>query len=244
MRLQEDPSTPSTIINITSSSTLASTTTTTTESPSTPKTTLTAPTPTFTRPLYFAYGSNLSPTQMSTRCTNNPSSSIPLAIARLPRWRWLICQAGYANVLPPADLRAGGQLKADIPVAEDDDVYGVLYAMDEKDERVLDGYEGVDWAAPLAVEGEASVSPAIREREQGKGSYNKWVVEAEVVQWIGGDGGADTIPVLVYVDENRVELGPPKEEYIPRMNRAIRESVAIGFPGPWAEKVMRPSIPL
>ncbi|PWY77130.1 hypothetical protein BO70DRAFT_258106, partial [Aspergillus heteromorphus CBS 117.55] len=196
------------------------------------------------KPLYFAYGSNLSPTQMSSRCIHNPASSIPLAIARLPRWRWLICQAGYANVLPPAEMRVGRQLDADIPESEDDDVYGVLYAMDDKDERVLDGYEGVDRAAPLTVEGDTNVSPAIREREQGRGSYNKWVVEAEIIQWIGAEStGADTIPVLVYVDENRVERAPPKEEYIPRMNRAIRESVAIGFPGRWAEKTMRPSIP-
>ncbi|RAK77149.1 gamma-glutamylcyclotransferase family protein [Aspergillus fijiensis CBS 313.89] len=210
------------------------------------------------RPLYFAYGSNLSPSQMATRCVHSPASSVPLAIARLPHWRWLICQPGYANVLPPPEMRVGPQAGVqgdEVPVAgAEDAVYGVLYAMDERDERLLDGFEGVDWDAPAAVAPLPSLS--VRPREQGQGDYNKWVVEAEVVQWLdsksqdGGSGGgsgsgsSSTVPVLVYVDELRVKLGPPKEEYIPRMNRAIRESVALGLPEKWAEEVMRPSIPL
>ncbi|RAL08668.1 gamma-glutamylcyclotransferase family protein [Aspergillus homomorphus CBS 101889] len=207
------------------------------------------------RPLYFAYGSNLSPSQMSTRCIHNPASSVPLAIARLPHWRWLICDAGYANVLPPPELRVGPQTGVqgdEVPVSGTEDaVYGVLYAMDERDERLLDGFEGVDWDAPAAgsgggKDGAVVVPPvSVRPREQGQGDYNKWVVDAEVVQWLeGAHGGDNTVPVLVYVDELRVKLGLPKEEYIPRMNRAIRESVALGLPARWAEEVMRPSIPL
>ncbi|PYI32791.1 hypothetical protein BP00DRAFT_308316, partial [Aspergillus indologenus CBS 114.80] len=214
------------------------------------------------RPLYFAYGSNLSPSQMATRCVHNPASSVPLAIARLPHWRWLICQQGYANVLPPPDLRVGPQTGVrgdEVPVAgAEEAVYGVLYAMDERDERLLDGFEGVDWDAPPAggsgdgrKGGAVAPSPSlsVRPREQGQGDYNKWVVEAEVVQWLegqsrdGGSSSSSTVPVLVYVDELRVKLGPPKDEYIPRMNRAIRESVALGLPEKWAEEVMRPSIP-
>ncbi|OJJ96128.1 hypothetical protein ASPACDRAFT_46890 [Aspergillus aculeatus ATCC 16872] len=202
------------------------------------------------RPLYFAYGSNLSPSQMATRCVHSPASSVPLAIARLPHWRWLICEQGYANVLPPPEMRVGPQTGVqdeEVPVAgAEDAVYGVLYAMDERDERLLDGFEGVDWDAPAAV---APPALSVRPREQGQGDYNKWVVEAEVVQWLegkshdGGSGSGSTVPVLVYVDELRVKLGPPKEEYIPRMNRAIRESVALGLPEKWANEVMRPSIP-
>ncbi|KAF5011396.1 hypothetical protein F66182_15363, partial [Fusarium sp. NRRL 66182] len=40
------------------------------------------------RIFYFAYGSNLSPTQMRLRCEHDPSTSgRPLAIARIERWR-------------------------------------------------------------------------------------------------------------------------------------------------------------
>lgn len=214
------------------------------------------------RPLYFAYGSNLSFTQMHLRCRRNPTlSSKPVAIARLDHWRWMICQAGYANVLPPAGLRIGRQVSEgdEVPVSGDEDaVFGVLYEMDPADELLLDGYEGVDHAAgPSRLDKKVSVE--IRPREQGRGEYNKWYVPATVTRWldeeqrvlrmgaaaVAGSGSASQVTtVLVYVDEERVRLGFPRDEYIPRMNRAIREAVSIGFPKHWAEEVMRKSIPL
>jgi hypothetical protein len=91
--------------------------------------------------LYFAYGSN--------RCTDSPSTSaVPIAIARLDGWKWVICERGYANIVPlrqdakvnvldgiPEDERASGDLSS---------VWGVLYNMTPGDEEVLDGYEGHD----------------------------------------------------------------------------------------------------
>ena len=49
---------------------------------------------------YFAYGSNLSVEQMAGRCRDSATSSMPVAIARLDGWRWIICERGYANVVP------------------------------------------------------------------------------------------------------------------------------------------------
>lgn len=253
-----DVDTTTTPINITTatSATKPTTTTTTTLTELTSTTPSPPPTTTLTsgtaKPLYFAYGSNLSPTQMASRCTALPSSSIPLAIARLPKWRWLIHEGGYANVVPPAEMCVSKQQAECISTGEvgvaggvdEDAVYGVLYDMGEEDERILDGFEGVDYSAPDAAE-EGAVEGMVREKEQGHGSYNKWVVEAEVVKWMNVDGNeAKTVPVLVYVDEVRVQNGPPKAEYVPRMNRAIRESVVLGLPAKWAEEVMRPAIPL
>ncbi|OQD83158.1 hypothetical protein PENANT_c018G01464 [Penicillium antarcticum] len=128
--------------------------------------------------LYFAYGSNLSPTQMKSRCRVDPeSSSKPLAIATLPHWRWLICEAGYANVLPPprVGLRVPSQdsdIAHQVPVSGTEGlVYGVLYEMDLGDEAILDTYEGVDIDAGKST-GEW-VGVDVRPREQGDGSYNK-----------------------------------------------------------------------
>ncbi|KAI1413174.1 hypothetical protein F5Y13DRAFT_161727 [Hypoxylon sp. FL1857] len=45
--------------------------------------------------LYFAYGSNLSPTQMQVRCPSSP----PVGLAYLPGWTWLINERGYANIV-------------------------------------------------------------------------------------------------------------------------------------------------
>ncbi|KAI9372024.1 hypothetical protein BJX61DRAFT_471767 [Aspergillus egyptiacus] len=237
--------------------------------------------------LYFAYGSNLSPSQMRLRCTHNPSRSAhPVALAYLDNWRWLIGEAGYANVVPPPDLRVGNQIVCGdavceaLPVPEaggGEGVFGVLYEMSEEDERVLDGYEGVrvgcyqkcsslvgglvdvvvsaDEEQEQEEEEEAGglgrVPVSIRPREQA-GDYNKWYVRARVVKWLdegyrdanGLEGEGGEVRVLVYVDEQRVKLGKPKDEYVPRMNRAIKEAVELGFPADWAERVIRSFIPL
>lgn len=212
-----------------------------------------------TKYLYFAYGSNLSPTQMRMRCTHDPTlSAHPVAIAALDSWRWLICQFGYANVVPPAGLRVGRQITEGDAVPESisesiphGGVYGVLYEMSQEDEKLLDGYEGVDQCSGLPLPG-SGVPARIRPREQGDGEYNKWYVGARVVKWLdegyrernGFEREGGEINVLVYIDEERVKLGKPNDEYIPRMNRAINESVNLGFPEDWAEEVMRRSIPL
>ncbi|KAL4875502.1 hypothetical protein BJY04DRAFT_223964 [Aspergillus karnatakaensis] len=210
--------------------------------------------------LYFAYGSNLSPTQMRLRCIHNPElSAHPVALAALDSWRWLICQFGYANVVPPSTLRIGKQIAEgdDVPESISESipaggVYGVLYEMSGPDERVLDGYEGVDHEVGFPPpESKVKVPVEVRPREQGAGLYNKWYVDARVVEWLdegyrertGFAGVGGEVRVLVYVDEERVRVAAPKDEYVPRMNRAIREAVGLGFPGDWVERVMRRAIP-
>ncbi|KKK16983.1 hypothetical protein AOCH_004722 [Aspergillus ochraceoroseus] len=137
--------------------------------------------------LYFAYGSNLSPTQMAMRCTVNPSRSAhPVAIACLTRWRWLICEVGYANVIPPAELCVGKQRTAAGAGKDDDGVFGVLYEMDAADEEILDGYEGVDTCSAGSGSGSGAPREVLRPREQGDGCYNKWFVRAKVVTWLDG----------------------------------------------------------
>lgn len=193
---------------------------------------------------------------MKSRCRINPThSGKPLAIATLREWRWLICEAGYANVLPRPGLRVANQdseIAHKIPVSGTEDaVYGVLYQMDLGDERILDVYEGVDARAADANPG-SGVPVHVRPKVQGSGSYNKWYVGADVVHWLDGsegvragleEDGEGKMPVLVYVDENCVRLDGPKFEYIARMNRAIRESVALGLPMSWVDQVMRKFIP-
>ncbi|KAL1997773.1 hypothetical protein VTN02DRAFT_793 [Thermoascus thermophilus] len=223
------------------------------------------------RPLYFAYGSNLSPTQMRQRCAHDPAvSAAPVAIARLDGdgdgWRWFICERGYANVRPPRRLRVVSVSSGSDPEDTEDDedtddgVYGVLYDLTPADELLLDGYEGVDHAAPpSAAAGDvAGPSKAVRPRSQGAGAYNKWYVPAVVIKWLDEDqrrirsttttmttaaAGGEIQTVLIYVDEERVRVGPPKPEYIGRMERGIREAEALGLPRDWVQRVMRPFLP-
>lgn len=186
---------------------------------------------------------------MHMRCKFHPGfSARPVALARLDGWRWFICQRGYANVYPPVGLRVHESKDEDggegvIPQSGDEDtVYGVLYEMAADDERLLDGYEGVDTGAETS--GSKMVDGAVRPREQGGGDYNKWYLPATVTKWLD-DGqrelrGSESVQmVLVYVDEESLRVGPPKKEYIARMDRAIQEALQLGFPEKWATEVMR-----
>ncbi|KAK2801825.1 hypothetical protein FQN50_007570 [Emmonsiellopsis sp. PD_5] len=218
--------------------------------------------------LYFAYGSNLSHSQMRQRCPFDPSiSSKPLAIARLDGWKWIICERGYANVLAPKRIIASSGVGAGILQESDnnhetgnnsaeergreqeqDVVYGVLYNMTPADEAVLDRYEGIDRSAPPTSSPDGPVGRRNRPYEQGDGAYNKWYVPARVVKWLHDDEEREEeeeglVNALVYVDEYRVTEGLPKQEYIGRMNRGIEEAEELGLPGDWVEGVVRRFIP-
>lgn len=184
---------------------------------------------------YFAYGSNLSPTQMLIRLKSTPErSSLPIGIARLPRWRWIICERGYANLVYSAD--------------DNDESWGVLYDMSPEDEKQLDRFEGVDWDAPEAVAGRYGFTLEERPIEHGEGDYNKLYLEVEVVawrvkKWEEEFAGKEKVRVLVYVDEFRTSEGQVGSSYAGRMNRGIEESLALGLDQTWVDKVIRRFIP-
>ncbi|KKK19841.1 hypothetical protein ARAM_004946 [Aspergillus rambellii] len=183
------------------------------------------------------------PLPIRTPRRNRPPNQVALANLRI-RVRERDPAGGALRGEAANSRRAGGK--------DDDGVFGVLYEMDAADEEILDGYEGVDTCSAGSGSGSGAPREVLRPREQGDGCYNKWFVRAKVVTWLDGGyrvrnglpGEGGEVKVLVYVDEERVEMGSPKDEYVPRMNRAIREAVELGFPGDWAEEVMRPFIPL
>ena len=77
--------------------------------------------------VYFGYGSNLWNKQMSLRCR----SSQLKGIGRLPGYRWMINDRGYANIVTSESKT---------------EVYGVVYGLAISDVKALDQNEGV----PLA----------------------------------------------------------------------------------------------
>ncbi|KAF9055127.1 hypothetical protein BDZ89DRAFT_1055740 [Hymenopellis radicata] len=199
------------------------------------------------RPLYFAYGSNLSVTQMIARCQYNPSvSAKPLAVAHLPDWTWIINQRGYANVVPPSlelDSSLSEATTTD-DVLPSTGVYGLLYAMDREDEQSLDVYEGVDVGRRSNKDSESGQPSHVRPTEQGSGAYNKWYIDVRVVKALDVTVEVDEIErVLVYVDELRIKESGPRDEYVDRMNRGIQEAMTLGLPASWVERVVRPFIP-
>lgn len=72
---------------------------------------------------YFAYGSNMSTTQMHRRCPGCRK----IGRARLQGYRWVISTRGYANIIR----------------CENKVVEGVVYEISSADEAALDEYEGV-----------------------------------------------------------------------------------------------------
>jgi len=100
-----------------------------------------------------------------------------------------------------------------------DEVYGLLYVLDEEDEEALDVAEGVP------------------------DCYVKMMLGVES---LGRDGGAEEgreegeeIEVLVYVDVARTGVGTCKEEYVARMNRGIKDAVERGMPQDYVDRVLR-----
>lgn len=72
---------------------------------------------------YFAYGSNMVPSQMHRRC---PAAQ-DLGMARLDGWRFLINQEGYATIIPDQSAY----------------VLGVLWSLTSACEAALDNYEKI-----------------------------------------------------------------------------------------------------
>lgn len=215
--------------------------------------------------LYFAFGSNLSHTQMRQRCTGEISAK-PLAIARLRGWRWIISGRGVANIVPvheysdsiarrtdASQQRAVSEEREEARNQEDDHVYGIVYAMTPKDEGLLDETEKVDnWTEETPLT--SSVEKETRPRNQEEGAYNKWYLAVHVVHWLDdkfrahcasrvGEGEDGDLTVLVYIDEHVINEGKPREEYVKRMNQAIKEAVELGLPQDWVNKVVRRFIP-
>ncbi|KAK8009008.1 AIG2 family protein [Apiospora marii] len=181
--------------------------------------------------LYFAYGSNLSSTQMKARCP----TAVPVGLGYLPDWTWLINKRGYANIVQnPADDQANSKPSADVTANTHDHhsvpkdssapgVYGVVYTLQPADEAELDVCEGV----PTAYQ-KATLNVAVLD-----GTHGLPLPDTNENQW----------PTLVYVDHHRVEADRPKDEYVRRMNRGIDEARRDwGLPEWYIEKVMRPFI--
>ena len=164
--------------------------------------------------LYFGYGSNMWRDQMSLRCPSSPY----VGVGRLASYRWNINTRGYANVLPSESPK--------------DDVYGLLYALDSKDERALDANEGV--LAGIYEKHTLDVTVWNGPAEEG--------LKAGPVDMTGQEGQVKKC--LVYVDVKRTDDGRPKDEYVVRMNEAVRDACRMGVVENYLHDVIGKYIPL
>ena len=124
--------------------------------------------------------------------------------------------------------------------AEEDAVVGMLYTLEEEDERALDLAEGVPFAYTKHLLDVEIV------RREASANGEKEVVEAAMDgderREGSGNEGRQVVKALVYVDERRLGVGVCKEEYVGRMNRGIRDAVSKGMSRRYVERVIRPFV--
>ncbi|KAJ3941685.1 uncharacterized protein N0V96_008399 [Colletotrichum fioriniae] len=150
--------------------------------------------------LYFAYGSNLSPTQMSLRCPCLHA----LGLAHLPDHTFIINTRRYANVVPngpvnPADPAAAATTTNPASTASPTPSH-------PQDEATLDRCEGV---------------PHAYQKQHLTVSIVNLTSDGTAINLIAGSN----VPALVYVDTARTEPSTtPWAEYIDRMNRGVDEA--------------------
>lgn len=120
----------------------------------------------------------------------------------MPGYKWIINSRGYANV---------------VSTTNQDEVYGLVYALEPSDEEDLDVNEGV---------------PEVYTKE-----------ELEVDLWVGESKEPEKRKALVYIDRLRTESSSPRKEYILRMNFGIADAISKGVPTDYVENVLRRYIP-
>jgi gamma-glutamylcyclotransferase len=156
--------------------------------------------------IYFGFGSNIWKEQVKTRC---PTSEY-LGIARLPGYRWFIAAQGGANIIKGSEC---------------DEVWGMAYRLQPRDEEELDILERVPT------------------------HFVKEIIEAQL--WEPANDGQPADPtqtprnvgMLVYISHERTAVGQPRAEYVVRMNRAIESGLKEGIPSAYIDNVLRKFIP-
>lgn len=172
--------------------------------------------------IYFGFGSNLWLTQMAMRC---PGSEY-LGIARLPGFRWIINDRGYANVVQVSKREANHN--------QIDAVWGLVYRLTQDDEERLDVNEGV----PVAYTKEMIPVHFWPSKGCSKAPF-KGADEHKVDTSIS----YEKLTMLVYIDRQRTTDDKPKKEYIYRMNMGIQDALKVGVPDSYVQRVMRKFIP-
>lgn len=176
---------------------------------------------------------------------------------RLKGFKWIIYQRGFANIVEVDSYKEEGTEKGE----EGDyrnEVWGMMYSLEEEDEKLLDEREGVPvayrkewiecefWTVPEAAAASASSSREEEEEEEevGKNEEDTTTAEkkkkrkpADITKRPGKE------KMLVYINREITDEGEIRKEYISRMNCGIKDAVKEGLPREYVEQVLRRWIP-
>lgn len=173
---------------------------------------------------------------------------------RLKGFQWIIYQRGFANIVEVDSRKEEGDEKGDYR----NQVWGMMYSLEEEDEKLLDEREGVPvayrkewiecefWTVPEAAAA-ASASSSREEEEEEEGGKNeedtttaekkKKRKPADITKRPGKE------KMLVYINREMTDEGEIRKEYISRMNCGIKDAVKEGLPREYVEQVLRRWIP-
>lgn len=180
---------------------------------------------------------------------------------RLKGFRWIIYQWGFANIVEVDRHEEEGDDEKEEKGKEGDyrnQVWGMMYSLEEEDEKLLDEREGVPvayrkewiecefWTVPEAAAASASASSSREEEEEevGKNEDGSTLDEekkkrnpADITKRPGKE------KMLVYINREMTDGGEIRKEYISRMNCGIKDAVKEGLPREYVEQVLRRWIP-
>lgn len=162
-----------------------------------------------------------------------------LGIARLPGYRWIINDRGYANVVQVHSTGTNSQGTQDKVIEQtniigSDHVWGLVYRLQAADEHRLDRNEGV----PHAYTKEMLPTQFWASRFQCDAPFPGWDKDK-----VDTSKPCELVSMLVYIDRKRTIPDKPKCEYIYRMNQGIKDALKAGVPQGYVEDVMRKYIP-
>lgn len=175
---------------------------------------------------------------------------------RLKGFQWIIYQRGFANIVEVDSHEEVDDEKEEKGKEGDyrNEVWGMMYSLEENDEKLLDEREGVPvayrkewiecefWTVPEAAA--ASASSSREEEEEEEEDVKKVVYEekkkrkpADITKRPGKE------KMLVYINREMTDEGEIRKEYISRMNCGIKDAVKEGLPRKYVEQVLRRWIP-
>jgi hypothetical protein len=166
---------------------------------------------------------------MATRC---PGSSY-VGRAVLPDYRWQINERGYANILPSPGSSVHGLVFE----------LGVDPSSSSSDEARLDRSEGVHNGAYTKKMCAVVLYPARRRVKTSRAA-----AQLERGDPVGGVSAREGLPrveddVLVYLSDEFVRPGSPRNEYVDRINNGVRDAVEMGVPAAYFTNVVREWVP-
>ncbi|OQD68288.1 hypothetical protein PENPOL_c003G08683 [Penicillium polonicum] len=206
------------------------------------------------RKYYFAFGSNMSLTQMADRC---PGSTF-IGKATLRGYKWQINQRHVANIVKVTEDVSSG------PADRGDVVEGLVFSITDKDRRTLDRKEGIKLGLyervvlnillerhpNLADKKTAFVRDRLQDESYDTGENaatnpqpKQSVLSKKSPPSVRSPAAeVERIEAITYLSTKYADDGLIRLEYVQRMENAINDAVKLNMSRDFVERYLEPYI--